>query len=217
MGTLFGVVTGTYIGSLLAADSSNQMLVDNLNLIANVFNLLIMIFVIIVIHKDLSLLLAEDLSEKQRKQVTYVYRSIMTALIGLIPIILLSVFVDFNLLAIAFVVVPFSLYILNRAYLIDPRVAFILPEKTYLVLMIDNTGLPRYTRDYAVDSGRMNDATVLISGALNAVLSLMSEFYATPVKARQIEFEEQLILLEWTENISSPSFQIRIPVSSDLQ
>ncbi|MFV2016421.1 MAG: hypothetical protein ACC656_13400, partial [Candidatus Heimdallarchaeota archaeon] len=79
----------------------------------------------------------------------------------------------------------------------DPRVAFILPERTYLAIMVNNFGGLQYSKNFLKEN---NDSfTVIISGVLNAIAGIMSEFYDAPVQPQLIQFEQRQILLKWRE------------------
>ncbi len=194
---LFGIVIGIYILSIYAANQNEENFVNISSLIANLVNLIVMISVIILIRTDLNILLNEDLSDVQEFQIKSANRSISIGLLGILPIIILARIYSNQLLAISFIVIAIALFFLINGYLIDPRVAFILPYKTYLAIIVNDAGNLKYSKDFM--GGRDVTSTMLISSTLSAITSAMAEFYDSEVLPELIEFQERLILFNSTE------------------
>lgn len=189
---LSGLVAGIYMIIVYLATQNESDYVNTASIIKDLINFTIIILVIFFIQSDLRILLKEPLSKKQENQIKLVNRSLLIGLIGILPIIILASFYGDELLAIAFVIISIALYFLINAYLIDPRVAFILPYRTYLVIIVNDSGVLRYSRDFMGD--RDLKSTLLISSALSAIVSLMSEFYNTDVVPTMVKFQDRLIL-----------------------
>jgi hypothetical protein len=195
---LSSIVIGIRVISIYLANIDEEDYVNTVSMLADFLNFAVIISVIIFIQLDLRKLFNEDLSEKQKNQVKLVHRSILTGLTGVLPIIILSTFLGIDYLAISFSVIAISLFFLINAYLIDPRIAFILPYRTYLAIVVNKTGVLRYSKDFMGD--RAMTSTMLISNTLTAITAAMSEFYNTEVSPSFIEFEEKLILFSLADN-----------------
>jgi hypothetical protein len=192
---LSSIVIGIRVISIYLANIDEEDYVNTVSMLADFLNFAVIISVIIFIQLDLRKLFNEDLSEKQKNQVKLV---ILTGLTGVLPIIILSTFLGIDYLAISFSVIAISLFFLINAYLIDPRIAFILPYRTYLAIVVNKTGVLRYSKDFIGD--RAMTSTMLISNTLTAITAAMSEFYNTEVSPSFIEFEEKLILFSLADD-----------------
>ncbi len=197
---LTGMVSGIYVVSIyLVLDDQNidRSIIDTISVITDLINLFVTILVIVFIQTDLTKLLNEPLSEIQKKQINYVNRSLLIGLIGILPIIFVASIYGIRLLAIAFIIISIALFFLINAYLIDPRVAFILPHRTYLAIVVNEAGILRYSRDFM--GNRDLKSTLLISSALSAIVSLMAEFYDAEIVPTLLKFQERLILFSIEE------------------
>lgn len=192
---LFGGIFGLRLTHFLLALDGEMDLILQVKSLSDVLNALVLVFLLLFTHNDLQLLLKEDLSEKQRKQVNYVYYSILASGLGSALILaVVSISGNFLLFSFIYILLTGTYSLMINAYLTDPRVAFILPEKTYLVILVNSYGILKYSKSFSKEE--YEAGTIIISGALKAVSSLVSEFYQTEVHPELIKFEENLILLK---------------------
>ncbi|MDH5645986.1 MAG: hypothetical protein OEZ01_08260 [Candidatus Heimdallarchaeota archaeon] len=207
IGGLSFIILGLKLSHIVLAKNNELDLVHQIKSLTDVFNLIIIIFVIYFGHTDLKLLLKEDLNAIQRKQVKSLYNALLIGLSGMIPIIGLTL-IKFEFLSFAYIFITIALFMVINTYVTDPRVAFILPEKTSLVLVVSVHGVYKYSKRFS-ESEEEDDDTILISGALNAIMTLMSEFYKSPSTPELIKFQNQLILLLWEKDYFIAAFSER--------
>ncbi|OLS22754.1 MAG: hypothetical protein HeimC2_28650 [Candidatus Heimdallarchaeota archaeon LC_2] len=186
-----------YIVMILAAFDNNEDLVKQILDLADIANIILLIVFIIWSTKDIRILLAEDLNPSLRKQVKRFYYASLVGFVGNLPIFAISWFVDPSFLAFSYLLIPIALSFLVYNYLQDPRVAFLLSERTYLAIMVNGFGGLQYSMDFRRE--RKDKFTILISGVLNAITGIMSEFYDNPVHPQLIQFQDRQILLKWSE------------------
>jgi hypothetical protein len=186
-----------YIIMIIGANEKDNDLVNLTFNFANVSNAVLFIAYVIWVRRDFKTLLAEDLPESLRKHVQRFYTASIIAIVGNFPIFLLAWFVDQSYLAFSYLLITISVAIMVYNYLQDPRVAFILPERTYLAIMVNSFGGLQYSKNFLKET--RDSFTVIISGVLNAISGIMSEFYDNPVQPQLIKFEERQILLKWRE------------------
>ncbi|MFX1514014.1 MAG: hypothetical protein ACFFCQ_15655 [Promethearchaeota archaeon] len=165
---------------------------------ADTINLIFTPSVVIFAGLDLRTLLNESMSEKQHKQVTSLRNGLIFGLVGILPFLVLQR-VDHNYLAVILLIITIALFFFIRAYLVDPRVAFIVPHRAYLAIVVNKTGVLKYSKNF-LDESSVSDSTVLVSAGLSAINSMMSEFYETEVRPTFLAFEEKKILFHWSED-----------------
>ncbi|RMG35431.1 MAG: hypothetical protein D6732_09300, partial [Methanobacteriota archaeon] len=99
-----------------------------------------------------------------------------------------------TLISLIYMLLTISFSMLNFAYFEDPRVAFILPEKVKLVVLVNSSGILKYSKYFSLE--RDEASTAIVSGGLKAVSLLLSDFLQREVTPKLIQFEENLILIK---------------------
>jgi len=198
---LLALAIGFYIVHIYAGFHNDKSLVEFTLNLANIINPIITIIVLYSSIKDLQTLLNENLSDQQRSQVVTFRNSLVIGFGGIIPVIVIAAVVNQSLLAYSYVIISAALFFVVRAYSIDPRIAFILPERTYLAIVVNNFGTLRYRKIFQqTKEDELDSSAVLISGALKAVTTMMSEFYNADVQPSLIMFRGRMILFLWTKH-----------------
>lgn len=208
LSSLASVVFGFAFLSIFAGMNNDLTVVKEAWDIADIFNILIVVSVIIFINSNLKRIFSENLSARQRAQIKNLRNGLLFGFLTGIPFIFLSRFVDTSFTAIFFVIVAITLYFFVRAYLIEPRVAFILPHRTYLITVVSKNGLLKYSKNF-MNETRNDNKTLLVSMGLSAVNSMLSDFYKTSVSPKIIAFEKQMILFHTLENYFIAAFTDR--------
>ncbi|MCE7733905.1 MAG: hypothetical protein GPJ54_03440 [Candidatus Heimdallarchaeota archaeon] len=197
MTAILSFCVAMYAIMILAANNSDKELVELSLSFVNVANLILVVVYVSWVRIDFRILLAEDLPDKLRKYILRFYTASVIAFIGNFPIFILAWFVDQSYLGFSYLLLAIAMTIMVYSFLQDPRVAFILPERTYLAIMVNSFGGLQYSKNFL--KGHNDSFTIIISGVLNAISGIMSEFYDTPVQPQLIQFEERQILLKWRE------------------
>ncbi len=200
------LIIAGYVPLILIAIQKNVSLYDEVFMVINVFNVLFLIVLLYYVYKDLrvlnqSLVNTNETLTKQMKIITYFT---YYGLLSQIPILILGNFVERSLISIAFINLTITMGGLTYAYLIDPRIVFVLPEKIERIIVVNNSGLLKSYKEF--ESKDADTPTMLISGALSAIFTVMSDFYNTEVYPKTIEFDNQLILLNWSSNFFIAAF-----------
>ena len=194
--TISSVAT-LYVIMIIEAMNENKSMVDLTLTLVNILNLIVVISFLMWIHRDFTIFMDEIKDPETSTRVMRFYLAIIIGLVGNIPILLLAWFVNQTFLSLTYLILPISMSFLIYNYYKDPRVAFILPERTYLAIVTNSNGGLKYEKLFW--NFRGNDFTIIISGVLNAVTNIMSEFYDQAVQPRLIEFENKRILLKWQD------------------
>ncbi len=193
LGTLMALLTGFGIMGVIAALNDNLIILQQAWRFNDFINVIYILSITVFIRNDLKLILSENLSSKQREQIINLRNGMLFGFLSGVPIIIISQLIDKNFLALTFLIIAVMFFLVTRAYLINPKVAFVLPHRAYLLVIVDNGGTLKYRRNFLEESEDMNSA-MLISMGLSAVRAMMSEFYNTPVKPVSIRFEERMIM-----------------------
>lgn len=196
--SLVVLISGFYILIIIGAFLENTEFVDITFNIANLANLTMVISVLYFSRNDITILQNSivNASNQLKLQLKLLNIGLHTALVGIIPLLIIANFYSRDAIAISFILITISLSVIAYAYQLDPRVVYILPERTYQTIVVSNAGVLRYSKHFAGEEDETS--TILISGALNAVSSMMSEFYDAPVYPNMIQFKERLILFKWS-------------------
>ncbi len=188
-----GIIVGLDFAIMLLGFNDEITQIPGILSLSDVFNVIFIISVLLFIAGDMRTLLKEDLSDLQRKQVHWLFGSILVGFAGTFPFQLLSIFYP-DVEAISYVVVAVAMILVAKSYSIDPRIAFVIPHRVYLVVVVNKTGIMKYSHEFK--KGWATDP-ILISGAITAVASIFSEFYNTNVYLKQIDFMKSKILVKW--------------------
>ena len=177
--SLSTLLLGFALVAIYGGSENNRDLIETCWTFANFVNLIIVPSVVVFITKDTRMLLSEPMSEKQRKQVKKLRNGLLFGVIGVIPFVALQ-HIDHIFLSPMLLVASVALFFLIQGYLIDPRVAFMVPHRAYLLIVADDNGVLKYSKNF-IDQTAANDDTILITAGLTAISSMMSEFYKTEV------------------------------------
>jgi hypothetical protein len=174
----------------------------NLNLIQSIFNLIILIGFLHLANRDFRILLKEELSNNQKRQINGLRFANIIGVGSMIPIIVWVTFTTVENIVFGFFAVSIALFLIFRAYLNEPRVAFILPDKAYMAMVVNSHGALKYSRKFKEGDSKLIDE-MLVSAALTGITSLMSEFYRsdglqTNVQPKFINFEEDMIQFKFS-------------------
>jgi hypothetical protein len=198
--SLVVLIAGLYFVIIVGAYLEDVDVVKLTFNIANLINLVLLISVLIFTRNDIKVLREgiEEHRDTVKKQISLLNWGLHLALVGIIPLLIIANFVEREAISLSFFLMTIALMLIAYAYLIDPRVVYILPERVYQAIVVNHSGVLRYSVQF---TGETDDSSsVLISGALNAITALMSEFYETTVHPNMIKFEERLILFKWSED-----------------
>ena len=197
--SLVVLITGLYFVIITGAYIQNTSIVDITFNVANLFNLILVVSIIIFTRKDMNYIRKEavDFQPKVQKQLNFLNYGLNLALIGIIPLLIIANFFERAVISFSFILLAASLVMIAYAYLIDPNVVYILSERVYQAIVVNHQGVLRYSKIFTGEKDE--DSTVLISGALNAITALMSEFYETTVYPTNIKFDQRLILFKWSD------------------
>ncbi len=198
LSALISIVGGISLASVVSGVMDNKDIVLMTRTLSDILNLTIMISVIYFARQDLNTLLQENLGPMQRLQLKYLKTALYVGILGLIPIIAIATFFNPVWLSLSFAVVSLAMFFIVRGYAMDPRVAFILPYKTYLAMVVNKEGVLKYEKEFI--KIRDQEATFLISMALSAVSSMMSEYYQSEVYPNFIDFGKEKLILKWAND-----------------
>ncbi len=190
--------------AIYAGSKNNTDLIDVCWGYADTINYIFIPSVVIFAGLDLRELLNETMSENQRKQVKSLRNGLFFGLLGALPFVILQQVSIFGVggehyfLTVALLVITIALFFFIRAYLVDPRVAFIVPHRAYLLIVVDKNGVLKYSKNF-LDESAKDHSTILVSAGLSAINSMMSEFYETEVLPTFLAFEQRKIMFHWSE------------------
>ncbi len=204
--TLDIVVFTLYISLFYVAPTRNVSLFNQIALLTNFVNLLFLGLAIYVLMRDLRFL-RENLKGRNKTldtQVRFLTFSILMGIIPIIPILIIARFIDRNLISVAFITLIISLVALVYTYVIDPRIVFVLPERIEKVIVVGHDGVLRHEKNFVKPNDNLPPS--LISGALSAIFTVMSDFYNSEVYPNTIKFQDNLILLEWSDTFFVAAF-----------
>jgi hypothetical protein len=193
LSSLTFLLIGFGLTSIISGLDNNATITNQIWSIIDVLNIVIITLIIVFINKDMKYILNEDLSKDQRNQIINLRNGLLFGFSSAIPFIIIGRFIDRSFLGVFFIIVAITLFFFIRAYLIDPRVAFILPHRAFLLVIVNKGGVLKYSKRFHETSTK-DDLTILVSMALSAISSMMSEFFDKPVKPKFIDFEKQKIL-----------------------
>ncbi|MFW9996898.1 MAG: hypothetical protein ACFFD4_32955 [Candidatus Odinarchaeota archaeon] len=196
--SLGALLTGIAITSIYGGVQGDVTLVEFCWTLADMLNLIIMPSAALFIYTDLRDMLAEPLSDKQRRQVISIRNGLFFGVVAVLPFILLQRLVDRIFFSFTLPIVAFSIFFFTRAYLLDPRVAFILPHRTYLVVVVTHTGSLKYSRNF-MEKSAGDPSAMLVSMGLSAIKTMLSEFYQADVHPTYLSFVKQKIMFHWNE------------------
>jgi hypothetical protein len=195
--SLFSFIIGLLISYSIIGLQEDTDLMEQVQIVANVIFIIYTLSIALFIHQDFTLLKVENLSSKQRKQVDSLHYGLLIGLLVQVPIIYVTTFVDILLVLFGCIGITGALFFIIRAYLTDPRLAFILPEKTYLLILANKFGTPIYSKHF-LDQDE-SEETILVSGAIKAITTIMTQFYNVETLPKLLEFENKLILIKWSK------------------
>ncbi|MHA2031066.1 MAG: hypothetical protein ACXAC2_01785 [Candidatus Kariarchaeaceae archaeon] len=195
--SLFSFIIGLLIAYSIIGLQEDRKLMEQVQIIANIVFIIYTLSIALFIHRDFTILKVEDLSMKQRKQVNSLHYGLLIGLLVQVPIIYVTTFVDILLVLFGCIGITGALFFIIRAYLTDPRLAFILPEKTYLLILANKYGTPIYSKHF-LDKDE-SEETILVSGAIKAITTIMTQFYKVETLPKLLEFEKKLILIKWSD------------------
>ena len=194
---LYSVNVGMLIAYVVLGFHRRENLQVELLKVINVISIFFILFTIIFMQQDFTKLKLEKLSKKQTKQVNFLNYGIQAGLIMQLPIIYVSAFINIFFVLYACFGITIALFFIIQAYSVDPRVSFILPEKTYLLFIADKLGTPLYSKNFMEKDE--TDETILVSGTLKTITAIMTEFYQVETIPKLLRFNNHLILVHWSE------------------
>ncbi|MHA1733407.1 MAG: hypothetical protein ACTSU5_15780 [Promethearchaeota archaeon] len=97
------------------------------------------------------------------------------------------------------VVLAIGTLLVAASYITHPRVAVVQPQNIYKLFVILESGLPVFSHEF---SGEVEIDDTLLSGALNAITSLMTEAVGVNESLDQIRFGDRVLLVSIREKIA---------------
>lgn len=192
---LLGAIFGLRIAHFVLAELGETSLILQIKSAGDILNAAVLVLLVLFTHRDLKILMKEDLSDTQRFQVNAFYFTIMASALGsVITLAVVAITKTPMLLSLNYIFLSGTYSALILAYLKDPRIAFILPEKTHLVIIVNSYGVLKYSKSFGKEKNEAE--TIILSGALQAITSLISEFFNSNSTPELVKFKDRHILLK---------------------
>lgn len=127
----------------------------------------------------------------------------ITTILGFINGMFFTIGVNFNLDLILNVILPrlsvsIGSFLLWRTYYSTSSVAFLQPQRMDKIIVISKEGLPLF--DYSFRQRKEDTDSVLLSGGLLAISSLLKEAVGTVSEIKSVRFSNKIIMIEAEEH-----------------
>ncbi|MCY3414733.1 MAG: hypothetical protein INQ03_23995 [Candidatus Heimdallarchaeota archaeon] len=200
--SFWALITGIIMVHVAGAISGDLYIVDTASQVVGIFNPIALLWNYSLIFYDLRSLLKENLGPQQRKQIIEFSIGISISIIGFIPVLIIASLFGADYLIFGFPVLSIGYIFLIRAFLRDTRIIFALPEQVYMIMVVNKSGVEMYKHlfDETNEPMDINAKTFLLSGALNVVMGIFTEFFEQPTIPKSIEFNHYNIVYEWADD-----------------
>ena len=196
--SLYFVDAGLLLAYILLGFHNQTDLQTQLIKLVNVIFIFYVLFTVVFMQQDFTRLKLERLSEKQEKQIKLLNIGLVAGLSSQIPVIYISAFVDLFFVLYACFGISIALFIIIQAYLVDPRLTFILPEKTYLLILADQYGTPFFTKNFLDEED--SDEIILVTSTIKSITTILTQFYQVETIPQMLKFNSHLILVQWSKD-----------------
>ena len=178
-----------------------------------IFSLIFDSFILIVgiiSYRDLTHVINSSVSETQRKQVNKMRIGVI--FIFFIPTILegASIYLineptteSYGVLLrfiISALIIGIGMIYIGNAYSSSNQISLLQPQKMDYLLVINSAGLPLF--DYKFRQSELNQESMLISGAIQAITILMREAFGVSSNITMIKFEDKEILVKIQKEVA---------------
>lgn len=161
------------------------------------------ILVGILSYYDLSKNMTYAISENHKKQLGKMRVSVVLIFFAATIIEAISIFLIMDPvyeslgIILRFVIASLSIgigmFYMGHAYSSSKQLSLLQPQKMEYLMVINNAGLPLY--DYNFRKSDLNQESILISGAIQAITILMREAFGISSNIKMIKFEDKDILV----------------------
>ncbi len=190
--SLNAAMVGTRYASVVVAFDNDFEKYIELRGSATVFNLMILAYFLFSISKDYNEMTQEQLTPRQLHQVRLFYFPLLISQVLGIFIVILSTpsLLGLDVLVFGFITSAGGTVVLAYSFFSDQSITSVFRDKTYIVFVANRGGTLKFSRNFY--TGDISQS-VLLSGGITAITSLLNELYDFSLEPRAMQFDNGYI------------------------
>ena len=204
---LISIIAGCNSVFMVGGILDSTYVMEIASLTVQFINPVLLIVVVTLVQVEFNQIFAMDLGPKQRMQIRLFQLGVLLILLGMIPVLIVASIYGEIYLSYGFILMTMSLILIITGYLINDKIAFVLPERTYLVTVVTADGIEKFSKIFEGGEHKLfTEKMELVTGALHAVVNIIDEFNRGEIEPSLIEFQNQCIIYSWTTEFFVATF-----------